>query len=158
MSAILKFDFQKRRQLHFSEENYRKYTKQRHNFACDIYIFLKTRANKNKQWTHLGALNLIFLYFAYNSSRAMDATCLIILCWPGVIYCRVLVKKCPGCLFNSVEIHWLSSNLSWFASLNNKAFGNLFYNPQKSFHTSPESSDSNNRGCQPSFKLNNSTY
>ena len=25
--------------------------------------------------------------------------------YPGVIYCRVLVKKCPGCLFNSVEIH-----------------------------------------------------
>ena len=22
----------------------------------------------------------------------------------GVIYCRVLVKKCPGCLLNSVEI------------------------------------------------------
>ena len=54
--------------------------------------------------------------------------------------------------------HWLSSNLSWFASLNNKAFGNLFCNPQKSFHTSPETSDSNNRGCQPFFKLNNSIY
>ena len=40
--------------------------------------------------------------------------------------------------------HWLSSNLSWFASLNNKALGNLFCNPQRSFHTSPEHSDSNN--------------
>ena len=55
-------------------------------------------------------------------------------------------------------VHWLSSNLLWFASLNYKAFGNLFCNPQKSFHTSPESSDSNNRGCQPYFKLNNSIY
>ena len=42
--------------------------------------------------------------------------------------------------------------------LNNKAFGNLFCNPQKSFHTSPESSDSNNRGCQPFIKLNISIY
>ena len=24
---------------------------------------------------------------------------------PGVIYCRVLMKKCMGCLFNSIEIH-----------------------------------------------------
>ena len=61
-------------------------------------------------------------------------------------------------LSNVDQIHWLSSNLSLFASLNNKAFGNLFCNPQKSFHTSPESSDSNNSGCQPFFKLNNSIY
>ena len=39
----------------------------------------------------------------------------------------------------------------------NKAFGNLFCNPQKSFQTSPESSESNKRGCQPFFKLNNNT-
>ena len=52
---------------------------------------------------------------------------------------------------------WLSSNLSWFASLNNKAFGNYSV-IHKSFHTSSESSDSNNRGCQPFFKLNNSIY
>ena len=30
--------------------------KKRHNFACDICISPKTRGNKNKQWTHLGAL------------------------------------------------------------------------------------------------------
>ena len=51
MSAILKFDFQKRKQLHFAKENYLNYTK-RHNFECDVYIFPKTRENKNKQWTH----------------------------------------------------------------------------------------------------------
>ena len=55
-----------------------------------------------------------------------------------------------------VWVQWVSSNLSWFASLNNKAFGNLFCNPEKSFHTSPRSSDSNNRGYRPFFKLNNS--
>ena len=36
MSAILKFDFQKRKQLRFSEVNYLNYTK-RINFACDNY-------------------------------------------------------------------------------------------------------------------------
>ena len=55
MSTILKFDFQKRKQLHFSEEKYLNYTK-KNNFACDNYIFPKTRANKKKQETHLGAL------------------------------------------------------------------------------------------------------
>ena len=57
MSAILKFDFQKREQLRFSEENYLNYTKKRHNFACGNYIFPKTRGNKNKPWTHSTPLN-----------------------------------------------------------------------------------------------------
>ena len=39
MSTILKFDFQKRKQLHFPEVNYLNY-KKRPNFACDNYIFL----------------------------------------------------------------------------------------------------------------------
>ena len=42
---FLKFDFQKRKQLRFSEVNYLNYTK-RPNFACDNYIFPK---NKGKQ-------------------------------------------------------------------------------------------------------------
>ena len=57
MSAILKSDFQKRKQLHFSEVKYLNYTKKR-NFACDNYIFPKTRGNKNKQWTHSTPLKL----------------------------------------------------------------------------------------------------
>ena len=43
MSAILKFDFQKRKLLHFSEVNYLNYSKKKkkkkNNFACDNYIF-----------------------------------------------------------------------------------------------------------------------
>ena len=39
--------------------------------------------------------------------------------------------------------------------MNNKAFGNLFCNSQKSFHTSPGSADSNNRGYRSFFKFNN---
>ena len=41
--------------------------------------------------------------------------------------------------------------------MNNKAFCNLFCDPQNSFHTSPGSSDSNNKDCQFQifFKLNN---
>ena len=52
MSAILKLDFQKWKQLRFSEVNYLKYTQKRLNFACSNYIFPKTRGNKNKPWTH----------------------------------------------------------------------------------------------------------
>ena len=72
MSAILKLDFQKEKQLHFSafffqmsailkfdfpkkENNYifqKKHLSnllKKDNFACDSYIFPKTRANKNKR-------------------------------------------------------------------------------------------------------------
>ena len=56
MSAILKFDFQKRKQLRFSEVKYLNYTK-KPNFACDNYIFPKTKGNKNKQWTHSTPVN-----------------------------------------------------------------------------------------------------
>ena len=37
--------------------------------------------------------------------------------------------------------------------MNNKAFGNLFCNSQNNCHTSPGSSDSNNRGYRSFFKL-----
>ena len=59
MSAILKFDFQKRKQLHFSIENNLNKTKKSYNFAYDIYIFPKTKGNKNKLWAHLGTLKQI---------------------------------------------------------------------------------------------------
>ena len=53
MSAILKFDFRKRKQLRFSvQSKLSKLHKKRPNFACDNYVFPKTRGNKNKQWTH----------------------------------------------------------------------------------------------------------
>ena len=60
MSAILKFDFQKRKRLRFSEVNYLNYTHthKKLNFACDNYIFPKTRGNKNKKWTHSTLLKL----------------------------------------------------------------------------------------------------
>ena len=51
MSAILKFDLKKKKQLRFSEVNYLNDTK-KPNFACDNYILPQTRENKNKQWTH----------------------------------------------------------------------------------------------------------
>ena len=41
MSAMLKFDVQKREQLRFSEVNYLT-TQKRPNFACGNYIFSKT--------------------------------------------------------------------------------------------------------------------
>ena len=43
MSAILNFDFQKRKQLHFSEENHLNYTKK---FCMRHYIFPKTKQTR----------------------------------------------------------------------------------------------------------------
>ena len=51
MSAILKFDFQKKK-ITFFWSKLSKLHKKRPNIACDNYIFPKTRGNKNKQWTH----------------------------------------------------------------------------------------------------------
>ena len=56
MSAIFKFDFQKRKQLHFSGENYLNYTKKGIILHVKITFSLKQGGGKNKQWTHLGAL------------------------------------------------------------------------------------------------------
>ena len=58
MSAILKFDFQKRKQLLFFWSKLSKLHKKRLNFACDNYIFPKTRGNKNKQCTHFTPLKI----------------------------------------------------------------------------------------------------
>ena len=57
MSAILKFDFQKRKQLRFSEVNYLNYTKKTQFCMWQLH-FPKTRGNKNKQWTHSTPLKL----------------------------------------------------------------------------------------------------
>ena len=67
----------------------------------------------------------------------------------------VSVKPCMLCF-----IQTLPRILAEFKSfvMNNKAFGNLFCNSQKSFHTSPGSSDSNNRGYRSFFRLNNGIY
>ena len=45
-------DFQKRRQLRFSEVNYLNYTKKTQFCMWQYYIFPKARGNKNKQCTH----------------------------------------------------------------------------------------------------------
>ena len=86
MSAILKFDFQKRKQLRFSEVKYLNYTKKRPTLACDNYIFPKTRGNKNKQWTHITPL------------KGTD----------GTIYAHV----CSIILIFVSHQHWLTSSAS----------------------------------------------
>ena len=70
MSAILKFDLKNRKQLRFSEVNYlNKLHKKRQNFACDNYIFPKTRGNKNKQWTHSTLVKfLVIVYKCVNNA------------------------------------------------------------------------------------------
>ena len=52
MSAILKFDFQKKKTITFFWSKLSNLHKKRPNFACGNYIFPKTRENKNKPWTH----------------------------------------------------------------------------------------------------------
>ena len=52
MSAILKFDFQKRKKLRFSEVNYLNYTKKDPIMHVTTTFSLKQGGNKNKQWTH----------------------------------------------------------------------------------------------------------
>ena len=49
--------FPKKKIITFFQKKITLITQKRHNFACDNYIFPKTRGNKNKQRTHLGALN-----------------------------------------------------------------------------------------------------
>ena len=68
---------------------------------------------------------------------------------------RKIPKRCENS-FVDYRINY--QKLCYFVICLNQAFGNLFCNPQKGFHTSLESSDSNNRGCQPFFKLKNSIY
>ena len=59
MSASLKFDFQKRKQLSFSEVNYLNYTKEDTILhVTTTYVFLKTRGSKNKECTHTTLLKL----------------------------------------------------------------------------------------------------
>ena len=61
MSAILKFDFQKRKQSRFSEVNYLSYTKKDPILHVTTNSYPKTRGNKNKQWTHSTPVNVVFL-------------------------------------------------------------------------------------------------
>ena len=80
MSAILKFYFQKRKQLHFSEENDLDYTIKTQFCMCHN-IFPKTRGNKNKQWTHLGALKdelilLLMLSFVLFKFKSNPVSCI----------------------------------------------------------------------------------
>ena len=82
MNAILKFDFQKIKQLRFSEVNYLDYTK-RPNFACDNYIFPKTRETRTNSvpipqrlnisltvWgvmSHLNGFEILILFYMLHS-------------------------------------------------------------------------------------------
>ena len=66
MSAILKFDFQKRKQLRFSELKYINYTKKTQ-FCMWQLNFPKTRGNKNKQWTHSTPLKVL-VYNVFKSA------------------------------------------------------------------------------------------
>ena len=52
MSAILKFHFQKRKQLRFPEVNYLNYTKEDPILHVTTTFSLKQGETRNKQWIH----------------------------------------------------------------------------------------------------------
>ena len=100
--------------------------------------------NRNSQDSHKNQYPSSALNFGFTEPQYSYK------CWLN------LPLKCH--IFTTDDTYWVSSILSWFASLNHKAFGNLCCNSQKSFHTSPEPYDSNNRGYRSLFKLNNGIY
>ena len=51
--------FPKKKTVTFCWSKLSKLHKKRHNFACDNYIFTKTRGNKNKQWIHSTPLKIL---------------------------------------------------------------------------------------------------
>ena len=138
MSAILKFDFQKREQLRFSEVNYLNYTKK----DTILHVAITFSLKQGETRTSHGPIP--------HPLKQIEAADIIIFAQGHSPLCTRSISW--------IIIQWVSSFLSWFASLNNKAFRNLFCNSQKSFHTSPGSSDSNNIGCQSLFKLSNCVY
>ena len=72
MSAILKFDYQKREHLRVSEVNYLNYTK-RPNFACGNNIFPETRGNKNKPWTHSTPLKSSYHLKYFQNNQILES-------------------------------------------------------------------------------------
>ena len=52
--------FPKKKTITFFWSKLSKLHKKRPNFACDNYIFPKTKRNKNKPWTHLPPFNFFF--------------------------------------------------------------------------------------------------
>ena len=58
-NSTMAFTKKKKKKKRKKKVNYLNYTQKRPNFACDNYIFPKTRRNKNKQWTHSTPVNSI---------------------------------------------------------------------------------------------------
>ena len=120
MSAILKFDFQKREQVRFSEVNYLNYTKKRPNFACGNYIFPKTRGNKNKPWTHSTPLKAVEFAIHYKIVR-------VILCFTFVYGDAFLFRISTASFAHSFVLVLFDANffasphpMTWLCSRNMK--------------------------------------
>ena len=93
MSAILKFDFQKRKQLRFSEVNYLNYTKKDPILHLTTTFSPKTRGNiKNKPWTHITPLKKFQMHEKVIRSRTPNE-----------------IEQCNNPIYNSIL---LSSNFN----------------------------------------------
>ena len=81
ISAILKYNFPKKKTITFFRRKLSKLHKKDNIFACDNQIFPKTWAKK-KQWIHLGAFNLVTtIYFLLLVKTILVSWSLII--WIG---------------------------------------------------------------------------
>ena len=71
MSAILKFDFQKRKQnIKFFWRKLSKLHKKKTILHVTITVFPKTRGNKNKQWTRFSTLKVAKICMAMESGES----------------------------------------------------------------------------------------
>ena len=103
----MKFDFQKGKQLRFSEVNYLNYTK-KPNFACDNYIFPKTRGNKNKQRTHSTPLNDSDIVTRVKSDHS-------------IVKCKISTNNPPkGKGFGKLNSHFLRHDADFVSFIKNK--------------------------------------
>ena len=81
MSAILKFNFQKRKAIKIFRRKISKLHKKATILHDDNYIFPITRENRTKQWTHLGS----------RAQRSYDVTKMLIILVKNIL--RIFGKK-----------------------------------------------------------------
>ena len=108
MSTILKFTFQKRKQLRFSEVNYLNYTQKKPNFACDNYICPKKGKKEQAmdpfqplKVKNCQGLNICNLKFLVNFIRKL----LTFVLHNG----KVLLVVCITVLLNVIHTSWALS-------------------------------------------------
>ena len=137
MSAILKFDFQKKKTITFFWSKLSKLHKKDQIFACDNYIYPKTRGKKNKRWTHSTPLKGLHtipysfkddLYLVTFKSRETNVKFLI-----NIPLCTA-AQLCDFCTYDVYLQLKKKCRLQWFKydQLDSIPIGSPYYVVQKS--------------------------